>query len=285
MRTKKNLSILVLAFIIVGSILNFEAPQAHAFFPVIDIRASVKDIAIQIAQTVLDGITTKFVNNFVLGSVNKYGIRDYFNYGLTLQNQVYYSKTIQNQSNQDKFILNSLHNDLNGLPPQLSRDLNPLFVKTANDTYNITNITKIPNGPNVSSQRYLFLAQSGSPTADPAFLQASSVSKTLSFTSQAQAAAAADIQSGNGFKSSFNCSSKTPSNATTAQTVNKDVGCFVVNPGQFVSASINSKLFANDNKNIKPSDQPAAIVRAGKLFIGNVLSRLILNNVGSSVLK
>ncbi len=217
MRTKKNLTIFVLAFLIVGSVLNFEAPQAHAFFPVIDIKAVAKDIAIQIAQTVLDGITTKFVNNFVLGSVNKYGIRDYFNYGLTLQNQVYYSKTISNQSNQDKFILNSLHNDLNGLPPQLSRNLNPLFVKTANDTYNISNITKIPNGPNVSSQRYLFLAQSGNPGADPAFLQASSVSKTLSFTSQAQAAAAADIQSGSGFKSSFNCSSKTPSNATTAQ--------------------------------------------------------------------
>ncbi len=277
--TKKILSsiLIIIISVTVGTAVFFSHPKkSQAFLGVgdvvlINIKAFTTELLQSIVATTLDNAVKKYANTFINQSLSKYKIRDLYNYTNNLKNTFYTDKQLQGQSAADQFVIKSIIGQIGGLVPGAkTSNLTPLFTQAAVQSFDITKASSQP-----PSTAPYFLAAAGNFNSTPYGQEAIKIGTALDVNAKATAAAHLDITTSQGFKSSYSCGAIATPNLSQAQNT---ANCLINNPGQFISATINSKVNSLFGRQNNAANNHWAQIAAA---LGNAFA----NEIDSKILK
>ena len=296
---KLNLKIKIGLLILVSTIAMLgPARPAYALFGMGDIVSvnvwdMTKEVLASAGVTMLKSANERYTRQFLSEAMDRYKITDYQRYANDLINDVFVNQQLVKMTRTDAYLMKANIRQLSGQPDVQGLDV--VARKQAYDSFNIYDTNRVEAGADF----YEFLGQTSNfIDTTPQGRKLAAEARADRLLSEAKAAAAQELSSGNGFKSSYSCTRANlkdsytdirnqyddVSSRTLTDTGALNAGlitlnnCVVQNPASYVTNSINSKideLYANQ---VKPSSYYSA-------FLGQIAGTILSKRLDNAILN
>jgi hypothetical protein len=283
-----------------GALIAPSSHPANAIFGVADITCcNLQEIAEDLLESFAESFTESIVKQEVSSSINseisQYHMGSYLTYAMNLKNQVFVAQAIgqdgkAGSSQLDQYVIQSIITDID-TNPVAKENLNPLYAKAATDVFDIKGTSEV--GVGVAAQN--FMANSGSFNANSGGQYLMYMDQAEKINNKAAAAAAHDISTASGYKSSYNCTQAATAlgesqtnnanskgnNATTTANNNQQSTCLLQNPGNYVGTVLAGSIQGLFNRMTNPpNNHLSAITGAIGSAFGSIASQALVG--GSS---
>lgn len=181
----------------------------------------------------LRNVVERYVSSYINQILDKYKIKDYYNYAMNVKNEVYALKAMRGADDFHKQVLINIIRDLDGNPigrfriPDWSRQL-------AMADYG--NLFSNPPVFNSEAEVYMFLSQAGNMRSQPMGQKSLAIMDAMKIHTDAYNATYANISQGGSNKDRYVC----PPDPSGQE----QVDCLVNDPGKFITQHIESRLNA-----------------------------------------
>jgi uncharacterized membrane protein YgcG len=287
----------------------------------IDLQNFAEDLLESFAETLTEGVIKTETNKAITGLINQYHVGSYLQYAANLKNQVFAAQAIANdgvagQNQLNQYIVKSIITDID-TNPVAHVNIDPLYQKAALDAINIQSTTNVTVGAGAQN----FMAKAGSFEANAGGQYLLYADLTQKINTKAAVAAAQDIATASGNKSTYNCSAaafatgtaltanngedagtafndgsdygntsqKGASSTTPQQTSNNSaqINCALQNPGNYVGSVLAGNVQGLFNRAIDPSNNHLSAI-AGAIasaFAGIAQQALIGGSSGGTLIS